>query len=88
MLGTITPNKLEPGQGQQASEARLLQPHVVVRVQVVESDHRIATRQKSFRDVHANEPGRSCNEKSAHRVRRTLNRGSIAPKLLCWRTTD
>jgi len=66
----VTVGNIELGEGKarisaQQGQARLLQPHIVVIVEVVDADYPIAALEQRPGDVKADEPG-STGEKDRH----------------------
>jgi hypothetical protein len=61
-VGDVEPGKPEARIGRQARQARFLQRHVVVVVEVVDPDHFVAARQQTLADMHADKSGGAGNQ--------------------------
>ena len=64
-VGDVEALEAEPGLCKQALQSRLLQAHVVVRVQIVHAENFVAARQQRLRDMIADEPG-GAGEQGGH----------------------
>ena len=60
----------------QPVQPRLLQPHVVIGVEVIHPNHGFAARQQGCRDVITNEPGRAGDQEPAHAAPLAISRSS------------
>ena len=78
-LGDVELVKREAVVGRQARQPRLLEHHIIIRIEVVDADHRVAARQQRRRNVIADEPRRPGHQNlhlapiTPHAPRRGLN---------------
>ncbi len=83
-VGDIEMQEGEAAPALQPGQAGALQPRVVVRRQVVDTDHLLATRKKRLGHMHADEPGHT-GEKDGHARTSRSSRSSITacPRAMC-----
>jgi hypothetical protein len=68
-IGNVDLFEAEARKSPESGKAGVLEPRIVVGVQIVEADHVMSALQQPPRDMHADEPGRAGDENRRSRSR-------------------